>query len=295
MELNARDGSQTPYDVWVTINGNEIGRIKKDVLFTNYEFAINSSNLRYSIAGSAPNRYFINDTMPHQYLTIISNVKVVMCLDKLKLFICAENPQQAESIAGRIPWIYQPSRRLNVSILQPENGANLTFGADTTIKARVMGNGIGEKYTTVIARFNNSKTIRTLVNNGEYEEGVYATNWIPDAYGPCTITVTASNCATIGSAKSSAMVPNRIPGTSLFVRKDLVPATLETNNIDTVNGSRMKYTISLIPISGTTLTDVTVKDNIPNYCQRRFRSAQYRRDNSAQPYKYLCSSINADA
>jgi hypothetical protein len=30
-------------------------------------------------------------------------------------------------------------------------------------------------------------------------------------------------------------------------------------------------------------------------CQRRFRSAQYRRDNSAQPYKYLCSSINADA
>jgi acylphosphatase len=31
------------------------------------------------------------------------------------------------------------------------------------------------------------------------------------------------------------------------------------------------------------------------HCQRRFRSAQYRRDNSAQPYKYLCSSINADA
>jgi hypothetical protein len=30
-------------------------------------------------------------------------------------------------------------------------------------------------------------------------------------------------------------------------------------------------------------------------CQRRFKSAQYRQDNSAQPYKYLCSSINADA
>ena len=30
-------------------------------------------------------------------------------------------------------------------------------------------------------------------------------------------------------------------------------------------------------------------------CQRRFKSAQCQRYNSAQPYKYLCSSINADA
>ena len=30
-------------------------------------------------------------------------------------------------------------------------------------------------------------------------------------------------------------------------------------------------------------------------CQRRFISAQCQRDNSAHTYKYLCSSINADA
>jgi hypothetical protein len=33
---------------------------------------------------------------------------------------------------------------------------------------------------------------------------------------------------------------------------------------------------------------------VPWPCQRRFKSAQFWRDKSAQPYKYLCPFINAD-
>lgn len=285
MELDAKDGSQTPYDVWVMINGKEIGRIRKDILYTNYEFGINSSYLSYATAGSSVNRYSILNSMPHQYRTYISNIKVLMCLNKLQLYICAKNQQQAEDIAWRVPWIYKQSRELNVTIIEPTNGANLTLGSDTTIKAKVIGNGSGEKYNTVIARFNNSQTIVTLVNNGKYEDGVYAANWIPDAPKPgdnplTEITVTASNCATTGSARTSVKVNSPEPnttstgngsdsdgkkGTYVVVRKSFDPEVLDSGNIDSMHDKIIKYTIEVIPLGGISPQNVEVIDNLPNY------------------------------
>jgi PGF-CTERM protein len=274
MDLDARDGLQTPYDVWATINGNEVGRISKDVFSIDNEFDINPIYLSYTTAGSAINRYSINDTMPRQYRTYISNVKVLMCLKELRLNICAENQQQAEEIAWRIPWIYNPSNKLNVSILEPKQGEHLIFGTPTTIKAKVEGNSGGEKYSFVRAKSNNSAQVWRLGNNGQYDAGVYATTWTPDAIGASSITVIASNCATIGSYNISVIVERpRPPGPDLIifppyyvgVIKSYDPIVLDVSKMDEELGNVIKYTIKVVPIGGIKLKDVKVIENLPNY------------------------------
>jgi hypothetical protein len=276
MDLNAKDGLQTPYDVWVTINGNEIKRISDDVVSANYMFDINPIYLRSSSAGSAINSYSINDTMPSQYRTYLSNASILICLNELRLKICAENQQQAEEIAERIPWIYRPSNALNITILEPKIGENLTFGVETTIKARVNGNRGGEKYSYVWGKSNKSLQAWRLIEKEQNEDGIYASTWTPDALGASRITLTAQNCVARGSSNVSVMVNEREPknDTSMVsdqgdsyigVFKDYEPQSLDASTMDKENGNTIKYTIKIVPIGGKGLKDVKIVENLPNY------------------------------
>jgi hypothetical protein len=275
MDLDAKDGLQTPYDVWVTINGKEIKRISDDVVSANYMFDINPRYLSYSSAGSAVNSYSINDTMPSQYRTYLSNVSILMCLEELRLKICAENQQQAEEIAGRIPWIYIPSNALNITILEPKRGENLTFGIETTIKAKVNGTNGGEKYSYVWGKSDKSILTWRLIDKGQNEDGIYASTWTPDVIGASSITVTASNCANKGSSSVSVMVNEQKNDTSMVpdqggdsyigVFKDYKPQLLDASMMDKENGNAIKYTIKIVPIGGIKLKDVKVVENLPNY------------------------------
>jgi len=275
MDLDAKDGLQTPYDVWVTINGKEIKRIKDDVLSRNYLFDIEPTYMSYTSAGFAANSYSINDTMPSQYRTYLSNISILMCLNELRLKICAENQQQAEEIVARIPWIYRPSNELNVTILEPKAGENLTFGVDTTIKARINGTNGGEKYIYAWAKSNKSLQTWRLIDKGQNEDGIYASTWTPDAFGANSITVTASNCAARGSSNVSVMVDELIDGDTntvsdqggsyIGVFKEYEPQVLDANMMDKENGNAIKYAIKIVPIGGIELKDVKVVENLPNY------------------------------
>jgi hypothetical protein len=265
-ELSVIGGLQTPYDVWTTINGGEIGRISKDVFAGNYEYQINPSHLKYSMAGSSLNRFSINDTMPQQYVTYLSKLKVQICLKELRLKICAENQKQAEEIAETIFWIYKPPNKLNITILEPTKGLQLILGTPTTIKVKVEGNAVGDRFSTVRAKSNNSIKGFRLVNNGQYEDGIYAATWIPDYPGATRLTINASNCAAVGSKSTSiVVVDDGIIDKDLMVQKSIDPRTLSADSYEGETGTAIKYTIKLIPLGGKNLKDVKVIENLPNY------------------------------
>ena len=199
MELNAGSGQTRPYNVYIGINGHRVGTLSNTFPRGYYEFDINSSYLHYATAGTAENKYTLDTDMRSSYLTPLSDVRVVMCLDELELHICADSEEQAEEIAWSAPYIHKPSESIIVNILSPEDGSSLTPLVPVLIKAEVLGDSGKEKLCRVNATFNNSHVVIPLVDNGKHgdeqaDDGVYAAEWIPLIPGWCMITVNATNC-----------------------------------------------------------------------------------------------------
>jgi hypothetical protein len=199
MELTARSGQTRPYNVYIAVNGHSVGTLSNTFPRGYYEFDIDSSYLNYATAGTAENRYTLDTDMPGSYMTPLSNVRVVMCLDELKLHICAESAEQAEEIAWSAPYIHKPSESITVNILSPEEGRPLSLNQPVLIKVEVLGDSGSEKRCTVKATFSCCDEEIALVDNGLHDDGqagdgVYANTWIPEKAGICKITVTACNC-----------------------------------------------------------------------------------------------------
>jgi hypothetical protein len=204
MELNARSGQTRPYNVYIGINGHRVGKLSNTFPRGYYEFDINSSYLHYATAGTAENKYTLDTDMRSSYLTPLSDVRVVMCLDELKLQICAESEEQAEEIAWSAPYIHKPSDSITVNILSPEDGNTLNLNQPVLIKAEVLGDSDGEELCKVIATFNNSDEEIVLVDNGlhddgQADDGVYANTWTPKTIDSTKIVVTACDCITNNS------------------------------------------------------------------------------------------------
>lgn len=213
MELNAGSGQTRPYNVYIGINGHRVGTLSNTFPRGYYEFDIDSSYLNYATAGIAENKYTLDTDMPGSYYTPLSNVQVVMCLDELKLHICAENEEQAEEIAWSAPYIHKPSESITVNILSPEEGSTLNQNQPVLIKAEVLGDSEGEELCKVIATFNNSDEEIVLVDNGlhgdgQADDGVYANTWTPRNAGGCEITVNASNCVANGLDSVNVTIGN---------------------------------------------------------------------------------------
>jgi uncharacterized repeat protein (TIGR01451 family) len=230
-------------------------------------FDIDRTYLIYSNAGSSLNSYSVNDTMPAQYRTYLSNMSIIICLNELRLKICAESQQQAEEIVQKLPWIYRTSNSLNVTIIEPKQGENLTLGDETTIKVKVNGANGGERYCYVWGKSNKSTQVWRLTDNGQDGEGVYATTWIPDATGETRIAVTALNCAISGTSKIDLMVNKGEAEEDQWVAvfKHYEPQVLDASTMDKENGSTIKYTIKIVPIGGIKLQNVKIIENLPNY------------------------------
>jgi parallel beta-helix repeat protein len=200
MELAAKSGQTRPYNVYIAVNGHSVGTLSNTFPRGYYEFDIDSSYLKYATAGTAENRYTLDTDMPGSYMTPLSNVRVVLCVDELKLHICAESAEQAEAIAWSAPYIHKPSGSITVNILSPEEGSPLNLNQPLLIKAEVLGDSGSEKRCTVKATFSCCDDEIALVDNGlhddgQADDGVYANTWIPGIAGSCEITVSASDCA----------------------------------------------------------------------------------------------------
>lgn len=273
IELDVRNEPQsTPYKIWVKINDNEIGNVSRDIVSGYYEFPISGTSFAYSTAGSAINKYSILDNVPGGYSTIITGARIQMCLDELRLYICAKSQQEAEQIAWSLPWIYRPSARLNVRILSPERGSEIRGGKPVTIKAEVQGDNGREKYSMVVASFSSRERPIRLVDSGRHadeqrDDGIYAGSWSPAAYGPCNITVEAGSCAGKGSNETFVTINGSIPvqDASLRLYKYVDPIVLNVSNMDAGIGNVVKYDIILCPIGGNVLRDVRVVDTLPSY------------------------------
>ncbi|MCK4252671.1 hypothetical protein KAX97_14580, partial [candidate division WOR-3 bacterium] len=169
-----------------------------------YEFDIAPSFLNYATAGIAENKYTLDTNMPGSYYTPLSNVRVVICVDEINLYICAESEEQAYDIAWNAPYIHKSSGSIMVNILSPRKGSTISLNQPTLIKAEVLGDSEGEKNCRVNATFSCSDEVIALVDNGlhgdgQADDGVYANTWTPEKAGICEITVTACNCIAEGS------------------------------------------------------------------------------------------------
>ncbi|MCW7072175.1 MAG: PGF-CTERM sorting domain-containing protein [Methanophagales archaeon] len=228
MELSAGGGQTRPYNVWIRINENLVGTLTSTFPRGYYDFDINPSHFYYATAGTAENEYTLDTDMPGSYYTPLSNVGVTICLDELKLHICAESEEQAEEeIAWSAPYIHKPCDSITVNILSPEEGSSLAPLQPVLIKAEVLGDGEGEELCKVIASFNNSDTEIVLVDNGLHndglaDDGVYANTWIPGAEvaNNTNITVSACNCIANGSDNITVIL-NTPPTTNPVIVSNL--------------------------------------------------------------------------
>jgi PGF-CTERM protein len=272
MELNAKDAARqlTRYSIWVKINDNEVGRLSSTIPSGYYKFSIDPSYFGYTQAGLASNKYVLDSDMNRGYTTLFSDVSVVMCLKNLTLYVCAENEQQAKEIAWSSKWLYKPSNRINVKVLSPMEGENVTLGQPVAVKVRVEGENGGEKYCIVSGSTNGSNQVIHLVDNGQHgddlaDDGVYAGLWIPDTSGRSRIDISAGNCAV--TARAAVTVVSRGFSDSdpdLWLSKIIDPQVLDAKTMNTERGNAITYTIALGPrVEG--IKDVRVIQNLPGY------------------------------
>lgn len=222
MELNAGSGQTRPYNVYIGTNGHRVGTLSNTFPSGYYGFDIDSSYLNYATAGTAENRYTLDTDMPGSYYTPLSNVRVVMCVDEIKLYICAESEEQAYDIAWSAPYIHKPSGSITVNIISPEDESTLTLFEPVLIKAEVLGDGEGEKLCKVIATFNNSDEEIVLVDNGlhddgQADDGVYANTWVPKVLSSTKIIVSACNCIA-STLDNVTLIPPKPPETKIVGR-----------------------------------------------------------------------------
>jgi hypothetical protein len=269
MELNAenKENQLTQYSTWITINGNEVGRLN-EIPSGYYKFVIDPSYFIYSQAGLAYNRYVLNSDMNRGYTTHLSNARVVICLKNLTLYVCAENEDQAEEIAWSSKWIYKPSNRINVTILSPKEDAQLDLDQPVEIKVKVDGEQGGEKYCTVRGEiYGSSNRVIELAETAE--DGIYKGVWNADTVGKFTIKISAGNCAAKGNAsrnvsvqdnsggqteESSSPTPSNGSGITpikpeskatktcddnLCLNKTIMPQNLDVSNMDAEEGNEI--------------------------------------------------------
>ncbi|MCK4347211.1 MAG: hypothetical protein KAW47_01205, partial [Thermoplasmatales archaeon] len=202
LHLNAGRSQTTSYDVNIGINDHTVGTLSSVIPKGYYEFDIDSSYLNYATMESATNKYTLDTNMNPGYLTSLSDVRVVICLDELRLHICAENEAEAYNIAWDLPHIIEQSEDISVEIISPEEGSELEPGG-TLIKAMVTGGNDGKQLCRVRATFNNSDDEIVLLDDGLHGDGeagddIYANTWNAEV-GDYEITVTARNCKAEGN------------------------------------------------------------------------------------------------
>lgn len=272
MELNAHDPERqyAPYSTWIKINDHEVGRLSRIIPSGYYRFDIDPEYFVYSQAGLASNSYILDSDMNKGYRTTLSNSKVVICLENLTLYVCAENKQKAEEIAWSSRWLNKPSDRINVTVLSPREGESLDLGQPATVKVMVEGAQGGEKYCIVRGSINGSNQVIDLVDNGQHgdglaDDGVYAGLWIPDTSGRSRIDINAVNCE--AATHAAVRVNSRGTGVSdsdLWLSKIIEPQAIDVRTMNTEDGNAIKYTIALGP-RAEGIKDVKVIQNLPGY------------------------------
>jgi len=270
MELNAKDAARqlTRYSTWIKINDNEVGRLSNTIPSGYYKFNIDPAYFSYSQAGLASNKYVLDSDMNRGYTTTLSNARVAICLRNLTLYICAENEQQAEEIAWSSKWLYKPSRRLNVTILSPQEGEQLVLGQPVNVKVKVEGEQGGEKYCIVRGTTNSGSDVLNLIDNGQHnddlaDDGIYAGVWVPDAAGASRINISVGNCAAMGHA-SVIVTTKGISDSDIWLTKTIDPQALDVRTMNTEVGNVIRYKIALGPRDGV-LRDVKVSQTLPSY------------------------------
>ncbi len=217
LELNSEDLNKQlrRYSTWININDHLVGRLDNTIPSGHHVFEIDPAHFNYAMAGSASNSYTLDSDITRSYLTMLSNIRVIICVDELRLYICAENQQDAEKIAWTAPWIYRPSEEIDADIISPESGEWVEEGKPVIIKAKILGDeGREEKHCTVIATISDSDHQIYLVDNGRHgdgqaDDGIYANTWTPHKTGVFEIGVRASNCASEGTASMQVGVTSR--------------------------------------------------------------------------------------
>lgn len=212
-----------PHDVYVSINGRDVGTIINDIPNGRYVFEFPSDILGYANFNSADNVIRINTKhLPQAHYVVNTHIRIKLCLKKTERWICAPDANKAVDRLWKTPGVEKNYPSLNVSFFNPSEGQKLILGKPVLISVAVMGNKTGnmssaaQRYADVRATFGNE--YRELVlfddgmhNDGQVDDGLYACVWTPQVPGNTTIAVKASNCRSDGEGVNSIMVWVVIP------------------------------------------------------------------------------------
>ena len=247
--LPSDPSSYRPHDVYLSINGKAVGSIMNSIPKAKHEFKLSSDILNYGNLSSADNVLEINTKhLPQSHYVVNSRLKIILCLKKIDRWICASNTEKASDILWGTPGIERNYPSLNVSILNPLDGEELTLGKPVLINVSVMGNDTGnassgaQRHAEVRATFSNDDMKLVPLDDGMHgdgraNDGIYAYTWTPQISGKTTITARAANCRSDSEGSDNVTV--------LVTQPDLNITSLSYNLTNPVEGQPIEISFTV--------------------------------------------------
>jgi len=194
-----------PHDVYVSLNGHEIGALKNTVPKGTYRFTFDPSILNKGEYGTVRNSVRLKTVhMNGGHYIVSSAAEVCVCKADYAEYICARTEEEARSLLLSRPYIRKLPGTAEVEILEPADRSTVFKGMPVTIKALVTdGGGIPIEGMAVGAVTCDVPATMVMEDVGQ---GMYEVSWTPSEPGPCGVTVTAGGCGGMGSAEVEVLV-----------------------------------------------------------------------------------------
>ena len=209
-----------PHDVYVSINGRNVGSIISSIPEGKRVFEFSPKVLEYGNLSAADNFIRINTkNLPQAHYVVNTMIRIKLCLKKIDRWVCATDLNKASDIIWRTPGLAKNYPSLKVRILSPQYGEKLILGKPVLITVSIASNETGRSaslaqlFADVKAYFSTEESKLMLLDDGRHgdgpaDDGIYACKWIPRIPGNTTITVRAANCRSDrgGSANTTILV-----------------------------------------------------------------------------------------
>ena len=132
-----RDREYKPHDVHILINDHEIGNLTNTIPEGEYAFKFDPFILNYPDSEIPENRITLKtEHLNGGHYVVSSDMKLVLCLKRVEMAVCAENQTEADSIVKGMssamthkPDFSAYKRGINFSCTEPTEGEEITINA----------------------------------------------------------------------------------------------------------------------------------------------------------------------
>jgi subtilase family serine protease len=209
-----------PHDLYISINGHEVGSLINTIPDGYYKFDVDPSFLIYPEGGVAKN--YIELHSVHQnggHYLVSSDVEVRLNLDNYETWVIASSQEEANQIAAENlpPGFYESPYSITIGEVEiaPEAGGSAVLSALSATSQVYLGKPTtiqttAEPHLDVDAMFGNGDG---TVHLAEVSGGVYSGRWTPrqpgdPSTGNCVITIRAKGSGVQGEKTQTVKILN---------------------------------------------------------------------------------------